>query len=122
MKKIQLSICFLFLVTLMGYSQASPEKKTGNEWHAAGDAIPRSKEFADNLTKSLALDETTSKKVFQTYLANTKSVDEIKFGDGSDAAKKEALKINADAFSEKMKQLLSPEQFTKYVRSTTKKP
>src|SRR5258706_9165961 len=105
----------------MAQSSSTKSKKTGNEWHAAGDAIPRSKEFADRLTRDLALDETTSRKIFQAYLANTKPVDEIKMAPGSDEEKKELLNVNSAAFNETLKGILSPEQFTKYINTKSGK-
>ncbi len=110
----------LTLLSLNGMSQtAAKPKKTGDEWHAAGDAIPRSKEFADQLTKELALDETTKKKVFQAYLANTKTVDEIKMGTVEEE-KKQALKANEDAFNETLKGILTKDQYTKYLSKISK--
>jgi hypothetical protein len=50
------------------------------EWHSINDAIPRAHEFTNRLTKELGLNDSTSKKVYDTYLANTKSLDEIKMG------------------------------------------
>ena len=119
--KIRLYICSLLVVASLcaygqGDSKAKP-KKTGNEWHAAGDAPLRSKEFADRLTKELGLDAATSKQLYNTYLANTKAVDEIKFGQGSDADKMAALKENASIFDLKIKGILTPAQFEKYLKS-----
>ena len=119
--KTSLYICSMLVVTsLCAYGQADSKakpKKTGNEWHAAGDAPLRSKEFADRLTKELGLDGETSKQLNNTYLANTKAVDEIKFGQGSDTDKKVALKENESIFDLKIKGILTPEQFEKYLKS-----
>lgn len=119
--KTLLCICSMLVVaSLCAYGQANSKakpKKTGNEWHAAGDAPLRSKEFADRLTKELGLHAETSKQLYNTYLANTKAVDEIKFRQGSEADKKAALKENESTFDLKIKGILSPAQFEKYLKS-----
>src|SRR5438045_1188879 len=103
------------LISLNSIAQSSTKpKKTGDEWHAAGEAIPRSQAFAASLTKELNLDEANNKKVFQAYLANTKTVDEIKMGQVEEE-KKHALKANEDVFNETLKGILTKEQFTKYL-------
>jgi hypothetical protein len=114
-------ILFTFLIFISACSIAqttskTKSTKTGNEWHAAGDAIPRSKEFADRLSVALRLDAATSKKVREAYLANTKSVDETKLGPGSDAEKTSALKSNKDAFDEVMKNMLTQAQLSLYLK------
>ncbi|HBK89195.1 MAG: hypothetical protein U0289_18245 [Cyclobacteriaceae bacterium] len=111
-----LSVCLLLSVTGQAQPKEAKPKKTGNEWHAAGDAFERSKAFADKWTKTLNLDTETSKKVYQLYLANTKPEDEIALGPGTDQEKKTALKENQMAFDEKMKGVLTPAQFEKYKR------
>ncbi len=116
MNKIILSALLILSVIVCCSAQTaqSKPKKTGSEWHAAGDAPARSKEFTDRLTALLTLDEATSKKVYDTYLANTKSVDEIKFSTDSETVKNEAMNANQDAFDEKLKSILTADQFTKY--------
>jgi len=119
MKTFLLTVSFLTLLVSISQAQTKTDakaKKTGNEWHAAGDAPTRSKEFADRLMKSLTLDESTTKKVYAAYLANTKSVDEIKFGSDSEQAKKDALKANQESFDEKLKNILTPTQFSNYMK------
>lgn len=90
--------------------------KTGNEWHMPGDAIKRSQDFAENLKKDLGLDDATTKKVFNAYLGNTKSVDEIGVLSMSEKEKKEKMKANKTAFDEKLKGILSADQFSKYMK------
>ena len=122
-KRIFLALLSSFIVTI-SFAQSQPEakpKKTGNEWHAAGDAPTRSKEFSDRITKALSLDEATSKKVYNLYMANTKSVDEIKFSSDSETVKKEGLNTNQEAFDEKLKGIFTPAQFEKYMKLETKK-
>lgn len=116
MKTNILYLCIAFSLTAAcTHAQSTKSKKTGNEWHAAGDALPRSKAFAEKIKKDLKLDDATTQKAFQTYLANTKTVDEIKLGGGSENQIKESLKMNKAEFDEKMKAILSNEQYKKYL-------
>jgi hypothetical protein len=88
--------------------------KTGNEWKMPGDALTRSKKFSDNLKVKLGLNDATAQKVFQAYLSNTKSVDEIPMLPIADDEKTARLKANKVAFDETLKGILSPVQFDKY--------
>ena len=118
MKHITLS-AFLIFISTCSIAQTTPKTKpakTGNEWHAAGDAISRSKEFADHLSATLGLDAPTTKKVREAYMANTKSADEIRLGPASNAVKTTALKSNKDAFDDVMKNIVTPEQFNQYLK------
>ncbi len=93
---------------------AGKPQKTGNEWKMPGDAVGRAQSFADKLKKGIGLDDATAQKIFGTYLDNTKSVDEIPLLPITDQEKKQRLKANRVAFDEKIKEILSPVQFTKY--------
>lgn len=93
---------------------AGKPTKTGNEWKMPGDAMTRAKKFTETLKTNLNLDDATSQKVFQAYLGNTKSVDEIPMLPISDEEKKAKLKANRAAFDDKLKGILSGEQFEKY--------
>ena len=97
-------------------AKASLPVKTGNEWQMPKDVLVRSKNFAENLQKTLKLDDATSKKVFNAYLGNTKSVDEIRVANTSEKEKKEALAANHAEFNQVLKGILSPEQFEAYLR------
>jgi len=122
--KTNILFSLLILVSVCSSAQTttrSTQKKTGNEWHAAGDAIPRSKEFADRLTKELGLDAATAKKIHDTFLLNTKSIDEIKMDSGSEAQKRELLKSNKEAFNELLKLILTSAQFNKYLKMPEEK-
>jgi len=88
--------------------------KTGNEWKMPGDAMTRAKKFSETLKTNLDLDDATTQKVFQAYLGNTKSVDEIPMLPISDDEKKAKLKANRLAFDDMLKGILSGEQFEKY--------
>jgi len=90
--------------------------KTGNEWQMPKDVIVRSKKFSETLRQSLGLDSLTTRKVFDLYLGNTKTVDEIRVGAGSEKQKKDALAVNQLEFDEKVKSVLSPAQSETYAR------
>jgi len=116
---------YLFLSTLLfvsahlfAQSTVPAEKpvKTGNEWKMPGDAIARAQNFANDLKKSLGIDDVTSQKVFKAYLDNTKPVDEIPMLPISEDEKKERLKANKIAFNETIKGLLSADQYSKYTK------
>lgn len=117
---LKISLLILLVINTKAMAQLSSPGakpvKTGNEWRMPGDAIPRSQQFANELTKSLNLDETTAKKIFNAYLANTKSVDEIRIGGGDDKEKKTALQANQATFDGTLKGILSPAQFDKFIK------
>ncbi len=95
--------------------------KTGNEWHMPADVIPRAQRFTDELTKTLGLDAAASRNVFDTYLANTKAVDEIRMGGGSTKEKEAALQANEVRFEAALKGILSEGQFENYEKMKTDK-
>ena len=119
MKKVSLSV--VVLLTLCQHSSAqttdsSTPVKVGNEWQMPKDVLIRSQNFSEDLKRSAGLDDTTTKKAFNLYLANTKSVDEIRLGAGSVKEKKDALAANGLAFDQHLKTLLTADQFEKYQR------
>ncbi len=120
-----IAIAVLISLSLISFAQTKQNarpKKTGNEWHAAGDAVLRSKKFADNMTAQLSLDETATKKVHDLYLSNTKPVDEIKMSPGTPEDKNELLKTNRDVFNDNLKKILTPAQFEKYLKIQARAP
>lgn len=124
MKKVFLwSFALLALISthVNAQTETPGEKpiKVGNQWQMPKGAILRSRAFAQKLQKSLNLDQSTTKKVFNAYMGNAKSVDEIRMGKGSEKEKKDAMAANQHAFDESLKTILSPEQFSKYLQSRT---
>ena len=87
MKKVSwLSILMLIMVCTKSSAQTTDSTtpvKVGNEWQMPKDVLIRSKNFSQDLKKSAGLDDSTTQKAFNLYLANTKSVDEIRLGAGS---------------------------------------
>lgn len=122
MKKVTL-ISFLLLaltskhIVAQTKDQPAQPVKTGDEWQMPKDVLLRAKNFSNGLQKSLGLDEATTKKVFNAYLANTKSVDEIRMGNGSDKEKKDALAANQEQFDQILKGILTSSQFDVYMKS-----
>lgn len=101
---------------------ASMPVKTGNEWHMPGQAVQKAKDFSNRLQADLQLDDETTKKIFQAYLGNTKPVDEIRMSPTlDDKGKAQALQANRDAFKEKLKAMLTAEQFTKFQKMDANK-
>lgn len=120
-KVILLSIVFVALGAAHGFAQTQEPGikpvKVGNQWQMPKDVLLRAKTFADKLQKSLQLDEPTTKKVFNAYMGNVKSVDEIRMGKGSEREKKEAMLVNQQGFDQTLKGILSPGQFNNYLKS-----
>jgi hypothetical protein len=108
-----------FTTTTLQAQQTEPQKpvKTGNEWKMPGDVVQRSQHFADSLKKKFALDDATTKKVFEAYLVYTKPVDEISVTATSEKDRKEKLKANHEAFNDKLKGIMTAEQFQKYMKA-----
>lgn len=120
MKKVSwLSALVLIMVCKQSSAQTTDSTtpvKVGNEWQMPKDVLIRSKNFSQDLKRSAGLDDSTTQKAFNLYLANTKSVDEIRLGAGSVKEKKDALAANGSAFDEHIKTILTAEQFEKYQR------
>ena len=120
MKKASfLPILALVLVckhSLAQSADSSTPVKVGNEWQMPKDVLLRAKNFSQDLKKSAGLDDTTTQKAFNLYLGNTKSVDEIRMGQGSAKEKKDALAANGAAFDQRLKDILTADQFQRYQR------
>ncbi len=121
MKKVILFSCMLLALTSLRAlsqtdDQATKPVKNGNEWQMPKDVLLRAKTFSENLQKSLILSDTITKKVFNAYLGNTKSVDEIRMGQGSEKEKKAALTANQEKFDQTLKGILTPAQFENYIK------
>jgi len=101
--------------------QAEAPVKKGNEWQMPKDVLMRSKKFADGLKQSLGLDDATTKKVFNAYLGNTKSVDEIKVDQGSEKEKKDKLVANEEEFLKTLQGILTPAQYDAYLKEKKRK-
>jgi hypothetical protein len=118
MKKwCSLPLVALPLVCNRGFAQSADSStpvKAGTEWQMPRDVLVRAKNFSQDLKKSAGLDDATTQKAFNLYLANTKPVDEIRMGQGSAKEKKDALAANSAAFDQHLKDILSVNQFQHY--------
>ena len=117
-KAILISVMVLAMATIKANAQSAadrqmPEKK-GDEWQMPKDILLRSRDFSQKVKKSLGLDSAATKKVFDLYLGNTKTVDEIRIGAGS-AEYKNALAANQREFDQKIKDVLTAKQFEVYM-------
>jgi hypothetical protein len=92
--------------------------KSGNEWQMPRDVLLRARSFSGHIQQLLGLDSITTKKLFDLYLGNTKAVDEIRIGKTSDKEKKAALAAYQREFDQKIKTVLTPAQFEKYMRES----
>jgi len=90
--------------------------KSGNEWQMPRDVLVRARNFSNHCQTLLSLDSATTQKLFQLYLGNTKSVDEIRVGNASEKEKKAALDANRQQFDQKVRPFLTPGQWDGYVR------
>jgi hypothetical protein len=96
--------------------------KTGNEWRMPSPVIQKAKDFSNRLKTDLNLDDEVTKQIFQAYLVNTKPVDEIRMNSNlDDKGKARALQANRDAFKDKLKGMLTAEQFTKFQKMDANK-
>jgi hypothetical protein len=112
-----LPLLALLLVGSHGLAQTTDSSmpvKAGNEWQMPKDVLVRAKNFSQDLRKSAGLDDATMQKAFNLYLANTKPVDEIRMGRGSEKEKKDALAANGAAFDQRLKDMLTADQFHRY--------
>lgn len=119
-KTILISLVVLGIATIKAHAQTGAERplpeKKGDEWQMPKDILLRSQAFSQKVKKSLGLDSAATKKVFDLYLGNTKTVDEIRIGSGSEADKKDALLANQRDFDQRMKELVSAKQFELYMQ------
>lgn len=102
--------------SIVAIAQNEKPVKTGNEWRMPGDVLSRSQKFAGSLKKALNLDDATTKKLFQAYINNAKSQDEIPMLSISPEQKIEKLKENKVKFEKTIKGILTPVQFEQYLK------
>ena len=118
-KAILISVMVLGIATIKANAQSAAERqlpeKKGDEWQMPKDILLRSRDFSQKVKKSLGLDSAATKKVFDLYLGNTKTVDEIRIGTGSAEDKKDALAANQREFDQKIKEVVTAKQFEVYM-------
>ena len=116
MKHLLSLLIAAFASTIAFSQQPTKPVKTGNEWKMPADVFKRSATYADGLKATLHLDSLQTKKVYDAYLANIKSVDEISVIPDEEE-KKAKMKANQASFNEILKGILSPAQFQKYLQN-----
>jgi putative ABC transport system permease protein len=91
--------------------------KTGDEWRMPDQAVRKARNFSTTLQQNLRLNDEQTRKIFGIYLANTKPVDEIRLNPTlNEKAKTQALKANSNALNEKIRGVLTPDQFDRFLR------
>jgi hypothetical protein len=117
------SLIFLLTVVAVSVSRSSAQQdtaalpvKSGSEWQMQREVLLRARSFSGEMRQLLALDSVTTKRLFDLYLGNTKAVDEIRIGKTSDKEKRSALNANQLEFDQKVRTLLTPAQFDRYMR------
>lgn len=117
MQKHLLSLLAATFISTISFCQ-EPAKpvKTGNEWKMPADVFKRSATYAERMKASLHLDSTQTKRVYDAYLGNIKSVDEISVIPDEEV-KKAKMKANQAAFDETLKGILSAAQFHTYIQN-----
>ena len=118
-KAILISVIVLGIATVKAHAQSGTERqlpaKKGDEWQMPKEILLRSRDFSQKVKKSLGLDSAATKKVFDLYLSNTKTVDEIRIGAGFAEDKKDALAANQREFDQKIEELVTVKQYEKYL-------
>ena len=122
MKKehVLLSLLLSFLSSVYAVNASAQQEadslpvKSGNEWKMPGQALRQSQRFADSVKRMCSLNDNTTKKVFNAYLANTKSVDEIKLSQGTEKEKQKLVAANQEQFDNKLKGILTAAQYETY--------
>lgn len=117
-KNLLLLLLATWVATIAFAQQSTAPVKTGNEWKMPADVFKRSEAYAGNLKAKLSLDSMQTKKVYDAYLANIKSVDEISVLTDEEE-KKVKMRANQATFNETLKGILSSAQFNKYLQNAS---
>ncbi|WP_460950921.1 DUF4890 domain-containing protein [Spirosoma daeguense] len=117
-KKLVFGGFFLALFSLQQVvaQDAPAQTRTERRGRNMQDVDPkvRAQKMTDRMTKQLALDDATSKKVYTLMLARAEKMDAIHKNSDDRKAKMQAMKTNADEFKGELKNVLTPDQFAKF--------
>lgn len=124
-KKLALSALLLSLVSvpLLAQQATTPDAPATNRTDRPNramrmqqdvDPATRARKMTDRMTKELALDEATSKKVYNLMLARADKMEALRKNSDDRRAKMQAMKAEADAFKSDLKGILTPDQFAKF--------
>lgn len=99
-------------------TNAPKVKNRSAQTYQAADPTVRAQKMSDRMKQQLGLDEATSKKVYDVVLARAQKVDAIQKSSDDNRTKAKELKANADDFKSKLKEVLTPDQFSKFTSMT----
>ena len=77
---------------------------------------PNAERFTERMTKELNLNAATAKKVHDAFLNNIKKMDAIFASKSAEKDKRAALDANKKTFEKTMKGILSPAQYTQFLK------
>jgi Spy/CpxP family protein refolding chaperone len=103
MKKIFFALTFLLTITAITFAQDN-QKKTPEE---------RATVNIQKMKKELSITQEQADKAYPILVENAKKLDAIR-ATGKDEAKKDEIAKQKEATDLKLKEILTPEQFTKY--------
>ena len=84
--------------------------------------IPNAERFTERMTKELNLNAATSKKVYDAFLNNIKKMDKVFASKAEEKDKRAALYENKKDFQKSMKSILSPAQYTQFLKLEAERP
>lgn len=84
--------------------------------------MPNAERFTERMTKELNLNAATSKKVHDAFLNNMKKMDAVFASKLEEKDKRAALDANKKAFEKTMKGILSPAQYTQFLKLEAERP
>lgn len=83
---------------------------------------PNAERFTERMTKELNLNAATSKKVHDAFLNNMKKMDAIFASKVDEKEKRAALDANKKVFEKTMKSILSPAQYSQFLKLEAERP
>ncbi|GAB3706660.1 hypothetical protein GCM10027592_40340 [Spirosoma flavus] len=122
LKKFIVGGFFLSLLSLPLFNQRAnaQDATTQNRTERRGrtmqnvDPATRAQRMTDRMTKELALDDATSKKVYGLVLARAEKMDAIQKSSDDRQTKMQAMKAGTESFRSDMKKVLTADQFAKF--------
>lgn len=114
-------IIFLFVfISIQVFGQ--PPVGPRGERPPMPDAKIRAERFTKRMTKELSLDANTTKKVHSISLISMKKMDVVFASKSAEKDKKAALDANKKVLEKNMKSILTPVQYTKFLKLQNERP
>lgn len=110
-------IIFLFILISIQVFAQPPAGPRGER-----PPMPNAERFTERMTKELNLNAATSKKVHDAFLNNMKKMDAVFASKLEEKDKRAALDANKKAFEKTMKGILSPAQYTQFLKLEAERP